>query len=47
MALFRPIGITLDRGAASTANAKTLQIILRRDSSVPLGYYILTAYPEP
>jgi len=41
------IGITLTRSATSTVPAQNLQIILRRDSTVPLGYYILTAYPEP
>lgn len=42
-----PIGISLARGATSTLPVQSLQIILRRDSTVPLGYYILTAYPEP
>ncbi|MEY3870862.1 MAG: hypothetical protein RLZZ338_4756 [Cyanobacteriota bacterium] len=42
-----PIGVTLTRGAPSTVPAQNLQIVLRRDSTVRLGYYILTAYPEP
>ena len=42
-----PIDISLARGATSTVPVHSLQIILRRDSTVPLGYYILTAYPQP
>lgn len=42
-----PIGISLARGATSTLAVQSLQVILRRDSTVSLGYYILTAYPEP
>lgn len=42
-----PIGTTLARGAATTVPARNLQILLRRDANLPLGYYILTAYPEP
>lgn len=42
-----PIGITLARGATKTVAAQNIQIVLKRDSSVPFGYYILTAYPEP
>ncbi|VXD24093.1 conserved hypothetical protein [Planktothrix serta PCC 8927] len=42
-----PIGVTLTRGAPSTVPDHNLQILFRRDSTLRLGYYILTAYPEP
>jgi filamentous hemagglutinin len=41
-----PIGMTLARGATSPVTAQNLQIVLKRDASLALGYYILTAYPE-
>ena len=42
-----PIGVTLARNATTTVPARNLQILLRRNANLPLGYYILTAYPEP
>lgn len=41
------IGISLAQNDPHPAMAQNLRVILRRDSTVPLGYYILTAYPEP
>lgn len=41
------LGSSLARGATSAVPAQKVQVILKRDASLPLGYYILTAYPEP
>lgn len=41
------IGISLAQNNLHPAIAQNLRIILKRDATVSLGYYILTAYPEP
>ncbi|WP_354636381.1 RNase A-like domain-containing protein [Planktothricoides raciborskii] len=40
------MGVTLTRGDSNSVPAQNIQIVLKRDFNVPLGYYILTAYPE-
>lgn len=42
-----PIGITLTRSATNTVPTNRVSVVLKPDASLPLGYYILTAYPEP
>jgi 5-enolpyruvylshikimate-3-phosphate synthase len=42
----KSIGVTLTRGDSNSVPAQNIQIVLKRDSNLSLGYYILTAYPE-
>ncbi|MDF0553646.1 RNase A-like domain-containing protein [Kamptonema sp. UHCC 0994] len=42
-----PIGISLARSATNTLPANRVSVVLKPDANSPLGYYILTAYPEP
>ena len=41
------VGVSLERGATNLIPAQKVQAILLRDSHLSLGYYILTAYPDP
>jgi RHS repeat-associated protein len=41
-----PVGITLQRGASEPIPASTFRIILVKDPSQALGYYILTGFPQ-
>lgn len=42
-----PVGVSLIRGSSGLIFVYQVEVILRRDSTLPLGYYILTAYPQP
>ncbi len=41
-----PTGVTVPRGAVAIQAATGVRVVLVADSTVPLGYRILTAYPE-
>lgn len=41
-----PVGVTLQRGASAPIPAYKFRVILVKDPSQSLGYYILTGYPE-
>ncbi len=41
------VGTSLIRTTTSAVASQKVQVVLRRDSSLPLGYYILTAFPQP
>ncbi|MCT7950481.1 hypothetical protein NG798_11830 [Ancylothrix sp. C2] len=42
-----PVGVSQIRGSSGLIFVYQVEVILRRDSTLPLGYYILTAYPQP
>lgn len=40
------VGISLRRGSSSIQHVSSIRIILQRDREMPLGYLIITAYPQ-
>ena len=42
-----PVGRSLARGASESTDAAKAKVVLKRDSSMPEGYKVLTTYPEP
>jgi uncharacterized protein YukE len=43
----RPVGLTLQSGKAEAVEVTGLMLYLRRDSKMPGGYFIRTAFPQP
>jgi CDI toxin RNase A-like protein len=41
------VGRYLERGSSGARDVKKSRVVLRRDSSMPRGYKILTSYPRP
>lgn len=43
----RPVGISIIRGTIQAIPVSKVQVILKRDANFLLGYYIITAFPQP
>ncbi|MFH0024919.1 RNase A-like domain-containing protein, partial [Pseudomonas fluorescens] len=44
--LNRPIGVTMLNGLSHSQTATKLLLVLKKDPTLPLGYFLLTGFPE-
>jgi hypothetical protein len=44
--LIRPVGVSMLNGVTHSQSASKLLLVLKKDASLPLGYFLLTGFPE-
>jgi hypothetical protein len=44
--LSRPVGVSMLNGHSQSQSATKLLLVLKKDPTLPLGYFLLTGFPE-